>query len=403
MQSEVDLSYALTGFSLDDVVVFDTETTGLDPYGGDEIVSIGICDGHGNKLFYSLVKPTRKRSWKEAEAIHGISPQDVKDAPKIKQIADEIRSHILGDKLVVGYNVEYDLMMLDAAGVIDGMPPNRFDVMRQYATVHGTKPAKYGREGYQWSKLGVCAVHYGYWFNAHNSLEDALAAAYCYRSMLSDSVWAKRHLVDISGKLKHVSLSQNKDSSENVKALVSSGTTTSMPAELRLGVVTQGANKGKPRYECFIDDLCVGVQRHGDLDGIRRLFMASDQGQLPDVIKCRATMTADNDKAKCVATISEGGTILEAVKAAEAEREAARPGKGSPNSPVEPIAKENRIKHAAFSWVKALMFGIPTVLAIMVAFAGLMDFEASLPWMMSEAFCAAIAAFFIKKMFDAFS
>lgn len=395
---KVDLSYALTGFPLDKVVVFDTETTGLDPYGGDEIVSIGICDGYGNELFYSLVKPTRKRSWKEAEAIHGISPRNVKDAPRIKQIADEIRKHLLDDKLVVGYNVEYDLMMLDAAGVIDGMPPARFDVMRQYATVHGSERAKYGREGYQWSKLEVCAVHYGYWFDAHNSLEDAKAAAHCYRCMMSDTAWAKRHLVDIGDKLKRVPLSQNKDSSESVKALVSSGVTRPVPAELRLGSITHGVNKGAPRYECYIDDMCVGVQRHGELDGIRRLFLAIEDNQLPEVIPCRALLTVSNDKAKCVATITESGSILEAVESAETERMRSRQIE---NNAVSDVVQEEKMtirKAGPKCMIISFALGVVAALTIFMALFGLMQFEPSVPWIMTELVFVVPAILLIRKI-----
>ena len=57
-----DLSEALTGFDFDNVVVFDTETTGTEPYLGDEVVSISICDAYGNDLFSSLIKPRKKES-----------------------------------------------------------------------------------------------------------------------------------------------------------------------------------------------------------------------------------------------------------------------------------------------------------------------------------------------------
>lgn len=388
MQSEVDLSYALTGFSLDDVVVFDTETTGLDPYGGDEIVSIGICDGHGNKLFYSLVKPTRKRGWKEAEAIHGISPQDVKDAPKIKQIADEIRSHILGDKLVVGYNVEYDLMMLDAAGVIDGMPPARFDVMRQYAMVHGTSPARYGREGYQWSKLTECASYYGYRFTAHNSLEDSVAAAHCYRSMLADPIWANRRFSEIAAQLKRVPLKQNKASAENVIHLVSKGATAPVPAELRLASITQGVNKGAPRYECFIDDLCVGVQGYGEMEGISRLFMASEQEQFPRSIKCQAIMTVTAGKAKCTANITEDGIIAEAIgenlskKSLPISKERADSPRDNECNSKKPQRKVARYALSAFILFTALY--------------GLTEFEPSISWLLTEIIVLLLFAFVFK-------
>ena len=81
-----DISEALTGFDFDNVVVFDTETTGTEPYLGDEVVSISICDAYGNDLFSSLIKPRKKKAWPEAEAINGISPAMVKDAPYLSLI-----------------------------------------------------------------------------------------------------------------------------------------------------------------------------------------------------------------------------------------------------------------------------------------------------------------------------
>lgn len=398
MGSTVDLSYALTGFPLDKVVVFDTETTGLDPYGGDEIVSIGICDGYGKKLFYSLVKPTRKRSWRDAERIHGISPSDVKDAPKIKDIAEKIRSYLLGDKLIVGYNVEYDLMMLDAANVISEIPSHRFDVMQQYATVHGTERARYGRRGYQWSKLAECAAYYGYEFPAHNSLEDSIAAAFCYRSLLSDAKWAKDHYRDIAPKLKRVTLKQNKDSTASIKALIESGLTDSVPAELRLGSITHGVNKGAPRYECYIDDMCIGVQGSGELDGIKRLFMVADDSGLPETIKCRAVFSIANGKAKCTATISENGRILEKVNPASTKKK--------PSMPQIPIASSEGAGHERMTVRKAgpkrmlisIALALVAAFAIFMAFVGLTQFEFSVPWVMTELVFVAPAVLLLRKI-----
>ena len=59
--------------------VFDTETTGLDPRGGDEIISIGALRIINRNIlfderFEQLVDPKRKIS-KASIAIHGIQPQ----------------------------------------------------------------------------------------------------------------------------------------------------------------------------------------------------------------------------------------------------------------------------------------------------------------------------------------
>ena len=41
----------LTSISPEKVLVFDTETTGLNPYGNDEILQLAIINGNGEELF----------------------------------------------------------------------------------------------------------------------------------------------------------------------------------------------------------------------------------------------------------------------------------------------------------------------------------------------------------------
>src|SRR4051794_10563945 len=69
--------------------VFDCETTGTDP-DADEIVQLGLVlldrEGVETGRFGSLVRPSCSIP-EEATAIHGISDEDVADAPTFAQIA----------------------------------------------------------------------------------------------------------------------------------------------------------------------------------------------------------------------------------------------------------------------------------------------------------------------------
>ena len=64
---------------LDRCVYLDTETTGTDP-DYDEMVEIGIVGSDGNLLLDTKLQPVRIASWPTAEAVHGISPADVREA-----------------------------------------------------------------------------------------------------------------------------------------------------------------------------------------------------------------------------------------------------------------------------------------------------------------------------------
>src|SRR5580704_9975485 len=77
-------------FELDEFVVFDFETTGLSPWGGDEVIEIGAMKIFGNELdesnfFHSLVNPKRLIS-QEASRINGITNEMVAGAPTLEEV-----------------------------------------------------------------------------------------------------------------------------------------------------------------------------------------------------------------------------------------------------------------------------------------------------------------------------
>jgi len=163
-----------------EIVVFDTETTGLDSYNGD-ILQFTACDGDGNVLLDMYFKPTLNDSWDEAERIHGISPDMVNNSPYIYELIPTIRGIFDSAKLLVTYNGVFDEDFLAEIGIdLRNIP--EFDVMREFAPIYGEWNEYFG--DYKWQKLVTCASYYGYEFKAHDSKEDTLATLFCYKKIL---------------------------------------------------------------------------------------------------------------------------------------------------------------------------------------------------------------------------
>lgn len=92
------------------VVVIDTETTSLT----GQVIEIAIvCAKTLNVLFSSYVKPTEKIS-EQAFLVHGISDQDVENAPTFKEVSEKI-TEILGSRKWTAYNLNFDLNAMKAS------------------------------------------------------------------------------------------------------------------------------------------------------------------------------------------------------------------------------------------------------------------------------------------------
>lgn len=161
------------------IIVFDTETTGLDPE-ESEIIQISVIDGDGNTLINSYVKPYWSKEWPEAAAVNGITPETVKDAPYAHELIPKVRGIFEGADLWIAYNNPFDLSFLRFWG-IDPTGKKQVDVMREFAPVYGEWNEEKG--SYKWQKLTKAAAYYGYSFSAHDSLEDVKATLFVYQKM----------------------------------------------------------------------------------------------------------------------------------------------------------------------------------------------------------------------------
>lgn len=96
-------------------VAFDTETTGLDPAAGDEIVQIGAVRIVNGKLIREemidqLIDPQRTIP-EESSAIHGITEQMVAGRPTIDQVLPHFRQFVEG-AVLVAHNAAFDMRCL---------------------------------------------------------------------------------------------------------------------------------------------------------------------------------------------------------------------------------------------------------------------------------------------------
>lgn len=161
---------------VNDALILDTETTGLDR--GSEIVEISIIEARtGLILLNTLVRPVKLGGIPpEATAIHGINNEMVENAPSFVEIADSIVS-ILQGRVVVAYNAAFDFNMLHSsaayfANYALSFTCDLYCAMRVYAQYKGDW--NHGHGDFKWHSLTNAAKQQGITLEgtAHRALYD---------------------------------------------------------------------------------------------------------------------------------------------------------------------------------------------------------------------------------------
>jgi DNA polymerase-3 subunit epsilon len=170
-QRLIDLAYT----------VFDTETTGLDPNQGDEIISIGaarIVNGRllKSETFEALVNPQRGISAASIE-VHGITPDLLAGQPLIGQVLPRFW-RFAEDTVLVGHNAAFDMRFLQLKEAQTGVQFRQpvLDTLLLGAVVNPSEPSQ-SLEAIA-GRLGINII------GRHTALGDALATAEVFLGLI---------------------------------------------------------------------------------------------------------------------------------------------------------------------------------------------------------------------------
>jgi len=97
-------------------ILFDTETTGLEPHLGHRVIEIAalelLNDLPTGQYFHALIHPDRDIP-DDATRIHGVTLADLTGKPRFAEIADDLLA-FFGDARLIAHNAPFDFAFLDA-------------------------------------------------------------------------------------------------------------------------------------------------------------------------------------------------------------------------------------------------------------------------------------------------
>ncbi len=106
-------------------VLFDTETTGLEPHLGHRVIEVAalelVNDLPTGRHFHTLIHPERDIP-DEATRIHGFTLAHLTDQPRFAEIAEDLLA-FLGDGALIAHNAPFDFAFLAAEFGRLGLPP----------------------------------------------------------------------------------------------------------------------------------------------------------------------------------------------------------------------------------------------------------------------------------------
>ena len=158
------------------IVVLDTETTGLGPGAG--IIEISCVGRDGEILLDTMVQPRRPIE-PEAREVNGIRQQELADWPPMEIVMDRLESVLAAADVIASYNLAFDHRLLQqSVGTACHLPQgaDRLCIMETYAACQGEWDDRF--DSYRWHRLATAMENCGARPHGlpHGSLQNALGA-----------------------------------------------------------------------------------------------------------------------------------------------------------------------------------------------------------------------------------
>ncbi len=161
--------------------VFDTETTGLNPSKGDEIIQIGAARVFNGKLMHSdafeqLIDPQRSLP-PESSKIHGITPEMLVGQPTIDKVLPAFHA-FAEDTVLVAHNAAFDMRFLQLKEERTGLKFDHavLDTLLLSAVIHPNQDSH---------RLEAIAERFGVTIiGRHTAMGDAIVTAEVFLKML---------------------------------------------------------------------------------------------------------------------------------------------------------------------------------------------------------------------------
>ena len=160
-------------------VAIDFETASRSPDSACALGMVRFNETSFEDEFYTLIAPPDMYFEPFNISIHGIHPEDVKDAPDFAHLYESVIEFI-GDSVVMAHNAGFDLGVLRALMQRYNL---RFPEYRYYCTwqlsrrLYPELPSR---------SLDALARRINFRFSHHNALEDAKACAAVFQTMVSE-------------------------------------------------------------------------------------------------------------------------------------------------------------------------------------------------------------------------
>jgi len=151
-----------------DFITIDFETATGKPESAIAVGMVKYCNYQPVSTYYSLIRPPNLYIRPDFTDIHGLTVDDVKDAPDFEEIWETEISRFIGSTLLAAHNASFDMKVLKAV-----LEWYKIPILESpyFCTLNLARKAWPKLKSHALSEL---AKNFGIIYNAHNALDDAL-------------------------------------------------------------------------------------------------------------------------------------------------------------------------------------------------------------------------------------